>query len=133
MLKLDATDDQIVAAINEFRNSYHNDYSQVRAAAKRFLAKDLQPATSLANELTRALGNWGAGRRKAPKMARHPKVAATLNDARKCLRLLASIPHDSLSFVNNERRIDFSCIPTARATWTESFFTVSPPSLQAAS
>lgn len=112
MLKLDATEDQIIAAIDQFPQSYHADYHRARTAAKRYFSGVERPATSLANELTRALENWGAGRRKAPKLAPPAKIEATLRSARENLRLLASIPHSSLSITSERRSICHRAIPS---------------------
>lgn len=77
MLRLIGNPEDITSAINDFRLSYHEDFTRVRSIAKAYLASSAPEnrATRLAEHMHQALGNWGAGLRKAPVL-RPPKDAA---------------------------------------------------------
>ncbi|WP_233886317.1 hypothetical protein [Paraburkholderia flagellata] len=68
LLEVTANTVAITTAINQFKASYHADYSTVRAEAISYLAQDLSAASAsrLVQALTKALNNWGAGKRRAP-------------------------------------------------------------------
>ena len=68
MLRLIGSGDEVVAAIDDFRGSYHADYARARDIAKSYLSEppSLASAAALSEVMYQVLGNWGAGSRKAP-------------------------------------------------------------------
>ncbi len=59
----------IARAINRFNPDYHREFFSTRRAAKRHLAQpNASNAERLAKSLQSALLNWGAGRRRAPRV-----------------------------------------------------------------
>lgn len=72
---------QISEAIDSFPIGYHRGFFRVRAIGRQYLA-DPQPtpaaASSLARGLHRVLTEWGAGKRKAPRLRSIPEIEAAL-------------------------------------------------------
>lgn len=70
-LRLTADVSQITEAINRFPARYSDDYFQVRPIGQKYVTES-QPtetvALELANEVTRVLRSWGAGKREAPRL-----------------------------------------------------------------
>lgn len=81
-LNVVATHEQLVAAINAFPKSYHDDYFGVRKLADKYIASPSSDNTvsSLATELRAVLCRWGAGQRGAPTVLPVPGIRETLND-----------------------------------------------------
>ena len=90
MLRLIGSIDEVAAAIDDFRGSYHADYARVRDIAKSYLCEPPSTANTaaLSEVMYQVLGNWGAGSRKAP-IRRSPADTA--------LRLLNPSLHNRLN------------------------------------
>jgi hypothetical protein len=93
-LQLRGTTFEIACAIKRFPSQYHEDFVRTRDEAKKYLAQPAATTTAasnLARELFAALTNWGAGKRKAPRLLDERVVSAALQckDRHKRLRDLA--------------------------------------------
>lgn len=74
---------EIKNAINDFRVDYHDDFKTTRSSGHQYLSQ--QPCTDniasdLGQRLRCALGNWGAGRRGAPRVRSETEYVEALSD-----------------------------------------------------
>lgn len=99
--------EQIYSHIQSFNRGYHADFRDVRRLARKWLESDDAPSPqetkNLAIALSRALCNWGAGKRKAPIVSDEDVVAATLLNLRPALAAWSQLDLARLS-IGTDRR-----------------------------
>jgi hypothetical protein len=99
---------QITDAINSFSHTYHDEFSEVRAIGRKYLA-EATPTDSVVADLARALrdvlGSWGAGKRKAPRLQSAGEFTNVLrqSETHASLAALGRIPLSSLTVVQRHR------------------------------
>ncbi len=98
MLQLIGNAEDITSAINDFRPSFHQDFTNVHMSARRYLKTEPTSdyATLLAQTLSTALRNWGACKRRGPTLRPIPQIENTLRD-RKLHASLSSLIQQNLS------------------------------------
>ncbi len=90
MLRLVGSAPDIKSAIDEFWQPYHQDFANVQPIARRYLNASPGSANAalLAQALFTALRNWGACKRRSPKLRSLPQIESALKDRRLHGRLL---------------------------------------------
>ncbi|WP_141687622.1 hypothetical protein [Pseudomonas sp. 25 E 4] len=98
MLRLVGTALDITLALNQFRQSYHQDFAKVQQVARRYLNSPPGRANAalLAQALSRALRNWGACRRRSPTLLPVSQIESALKEKQLHGRLL-KLSQQSLS------------------------------------
>ncbi len=92
IMKVNADVCGIASAIDDFRDSYHEDFRLARAAAQRyFVQPDWSCAIELAHRLGTSLRNWGADRRRAPAMRPDAEIATFLSNNLHSLEQVAGL------------------------------------------
>lgn len=106
---LDATVDEIAAAVGAFKANYHNDFQTMQPLKRLYLSDGMMGSghhDEMAKTLSRILTTWGAGRRKAPDLREHKDIVAALREPRlrALLRTLARFSIETLRAEKGERR-----------------------------
>ncbi|MBX8603454.1 hypothetical protein K5D40_14600 [Pseudomonas cichorii] len=98
MLRLIGSDLDIALALNEFKQSYHQDFANVQPVARRYLSAPpgSENARLLALALSKALRNWGACRRRSPTLLPVSQIESALKEKQLHKRLL-KLSEQSLS------------------------------------
>lgn len=110
-MRFNGNERQIKNAINGFPNDYHIDYFTVREISRKYLS-DAHPDGETVAELSRrlrvVLKNWGAAKRKAPKLRNVREFELALIDPQlhAKLRDVARIQIPRLGVSNKIRLID---------------------------
>ncbi|WP_327438711.1 hypothetical protein [Pseudomonas donghuensis] len=98
MLRMVGSFLDITSALNDFKQSYHQDFANVQPVARRYLNAPSGSANAvlLAQALSTALRNWGACKRRSPILRPVPQIESALKEKRLHDRLL-KLSQQSLS------------------------------------
>lgn len=98
MLRIVGSFLDITSALNDFKQSYHQDFANVQLVARRYLnaPSGAGNAVLLAQALSTALRNWGACKRRSPILRPVSQIESALTEKRLHDRLL-KLSQQSLS------------------------------------
>jgi hypothetical protein len=108
-VRITGSAEEVSKAVNDFSADYHDDFARVRKLARVYNAEGSPPDEGNVSELSRklrcVLGNWGAGRREAPKMVSLEEFAKVLREPNlyAALQLLANKPLSTLGTIQGRR------------------------------
>lgn len=82
VLRLVGSSLDITSALNEFSQSYHQDFADVQPVARRYFDAPSGSANAalLARALSTALRNWGACKRRSPILRPTPQIESALKE-----------------------------------------------------
>ncbi|MGY4525150.1 hypothetical protein [Pseudomonas sp. TE21394] len=100
MLRLVGNIEDIASAIDDFRPSYHLDFSNVQVIAERYLQAEptSEHVALLAQALCTALRNWGACRRRSPRLRPSAQIESFLRNKQVHKSLVKLSQHSLESF-----------------------------------
>lgn len=108
-LEINVTPDVIAEAIDRFNPGYHQDFFIVQVIAEEFFIEpSMVVIEKLGYELRNALGNWGAGCRKAPRVVEIRKVIEVLScpDLQAELKFFKTYGLNSIESYDGQRHIE---------------------------